>query len=942
MHHRLVLPLPAAFASSQRVGGSDEYSVFDHQHEVHASITAYMTDLIQFLSRHRVVQYHPESYFSYKPSAERSATDEVPLHYDGTAISDEELHEFHRLLSAFAAFLPEDPNESVKALAEIVRDGPAIITNERVLLKPHLTEDASRLHEFYDTTKRLMICRQRRPQCDYASLTFQTKAEGEEVTLQSRCCPDHKDKESEAIMSIMVDHNMCKKKQHEVSVMRGCLRDLLQNCCPDDASSCDFRSRDGIQGSTLMNIGEGKGYCSRVLALCDGVQVVGLDCNPDHKEGSSGRVEKVVEGQVGSSGVNLLYRPRGHMASITCRVGPNMNWEETLKGHVSTKREDGTVTPLSTALLHEDTSGKQLALAQLEKVQCLVCGHIVRRQAQALVLKHIREHMGKDMTAGDINKPLTSCFDGSALTLQPAQYKQYLETVPQAEFVALVLDSCFTDSITIMSSNSNLKGKPGLDKRPRDEATTASSSTVVLPRATRAEVWIAVQLHEEIRQPASIAAEVDDAAKKAVPPTTKRICVCPGIATVLGFDEGTGRHKLLLDPLDVALSRTLPTTDDTPPSSAVVLNLKNLASQNMCILQELPWEEAEDAHQHAETFLLNAVAAASAPRESAPSGQKHLLSPPPSTGVFPLVVLRRVVPMLAPLAPPISVPSLSNVVMMGLHTCGNLGSSICRLFTESQSPGLLLVSCCWHALTNEGFPLSNIVKSAGVTTQSISLMLATQPLDMWGAESSEGHRGSTKLMFFRSILTPLWRSIQREHATWKKEIQTSFPSECSCTFPPQPHLEPAFLRRMAKVKHTVTLFEFALEVLREYVVNPSGWTLRQQEEHGSRMCEGCSLWSKRLCSTEGGEPSGGNAWLHTVADTIEVEYMKQDFKKFIGLSVLRMWMSHLVETLLLLDRALYLHETLKQSGIAGSDVTLAPLFDGTLSPRMFGIFARRH
>jgi hypothetical protein len=55
-----------------------------------------------------------------------------------------------------------------------------------------------------------------------------------------------------------------------------------------------------------------------------------------------------------------------------------------------------------------------------------------------------------------------------------------------------------------------------------------------------------------------------------------------------------------------------------------------------------------------------------------------------------------------------------------------------------------------------------------------------------------------------------------------------------------------------------------------------------------------------------------------------------------------MWMSHLVESLLLMDRVLYLHEqVVLQEWPKGSSVALVPLFDGALSPRMFGILCSR-
>ena len=111
---------------------------------------------------------------------------------------------------------------------------------------------------------------------------------------------------------------------------------------------------------------------------------------------------------------------------------------------------------------------------------------------------------------------------------------------------------------------------------------------------------------------------------------------------------------------------------------------------------------------------------------------------------------------------PVAVPSLHNCILVGLHTCGNLGSDICRLFTQCNARGLLLVSCCWHALTTHGFPLSAALQSRSMTLSQLSLQLATQPADMWATANPVGHRSSAKLLFFRSLLKLLWRKMDNE------------------------------------------------------------------------------------------------------------------------------------------------------------------------------------
>ena len=73
--------------------------------------------------------------------------------------------------------------------------------------------------------------------------------------------------------------------------------------------------------------------------------------------------------------------------------------------------------------------------------------------------------------------------------------------------------------------------------------------------------------------------------------------------------------------------------------------------------------------------------------------------------------------------------------------------------------------------------------------------------------------------------------------------------------------------------------------------------------------------------------------------------MASHFRAFVGLTVLRIWMSHLIEGLFLMDRVLFLQEALSAAFPEGSEegaaVSLVPLFDGALSPRMFGLLALR-
>jgi len=248
-------------------------------------------------------------------------------------------------------------------------------------------------------------------------------------------------------------------------------------------------------------------------------------------------------------------------------------------------------------------------------------------------------------------------------------------------------------------------------------------------------------------------------------------------------------------------------------------------------------------------------------------------------------------------------PDLANVAMMGLHTCGDLGSSVLRNFVASKSPTLVLVSCCWHALSRDGFPLSNAVRSMSTASgvprwrfvTNVSTMLATQPMDAWRDGEEGMSASSSKLMFFRALLPIVFGNElcnRPDPLPW---------SETDCSHRGgTPLLQPAFLRRVSKGKASMSFVEFVECVRAEYFPELDPETQR---------CRASLTWEKR----------------------------KVELPRFMAFQLLRMLTAPIVEGALLLDRLLFLHESLPPR----SRVALLPLFDGRVSPRMFALVAQR-
>lgn len=73
--------------------------------------------------------------------------------------------------------------------------------------------------------------------------------------------------------------------------------------------------------------------------------------------------------------------------------------------------------------------------------------------------------------------------------------------------------------------------------------------------------------------------------------------------------------------------------------------------------------------------------------------------------------------------------SSDNILLLGLHPCGNLGSYISRLYNEYNNCGsLILISCCYLFIDikpdspTNGYPMSKTLKSSGVDYNMSSLL----------------------------------------------------------------------------------------------------------------------------------------------------------------------------------------------------------------------------
>ncbi|KAG8341607.1 Methyltransferase domain [Trypanosoma vivax] len=929
MRHRIVLPLPPEFSPTGQT--AEGFSVFhfsesdgdDISNEQHARLTAYVDQLCEFLHRTRLVQYNPDDFFYAVPcdlevgdrdvegrSASHAQYSEPMRHPCGRIVPQEEVDYVRELCNSFTTLMPNG-DALFDVLHHLIRDGPP-------------PGSAACLQSFYRETKSLMIGRKKRAQNDAVRVTLNLPCE-----LSFGGYDDHSQHtrkvRADRIMQTVIAHGMSPKKQHEVCVMRDTVVDLV--------AYCNKVRHPSEPVETVINIGEGKGYVSRALALCDGLQMVGLDCNPLHKERAIERVSHILQASLsvdslqpdttGRDMLNLFYEPQGHMASVACSVGPCVDWVATLRGHVRIRvdRSCGDIIPMSPArgdawTVKEEEGAldggsvevrggtrscwANVGIEEVRKMQCRICGHILRMDAAAAIIRHTRHHLnsGHEMVRAPVGEV------SSASLPQRETVDKWNELLPVAAYVARVTSTFFAPvdlgSCTVgggkrprhstvdvvHNGTADDAGAGGIKCSDMNDAalelekfidSSVFLADICLPRGVRVEALLPIRRGQYTSSHTKNAQRNSDPSGEALEECLyTRACL-----TVVGYDCARNRHLVIAD--------------------------SGRRKEGFVLLRKRGWSHMDGAEMTVDACEL----------------------PPPVEGLaLGIALLIRILPIPPKNTPVVCVPSLSNTVMIGLHTCGDLGSNICRVFTASSSRGLLLVSCCWHALTRDGFPLSRELSLRGWRTEMLSLLLATQPHDMWASTSPEGHRASALLLFYRGLLKQLWKKIAQRWSV------TGEGCGC-CGFVDAPHLQPAFLRRMAKMKHNMTLALLYKEVCHEYFPSGKGNKgLAWQQGHGGKViCSACRA-AQATFITAGSTMS--------LATSMEHEYLDKYFSPFLGFTILRMWMCHLVETLLLLDRVFYLSEQLRCDRRFGqSVVSLAPLFDGALSPRMFGILVRR-
>ncbi|CAH1446302.1 unnamed protein product [Lactuca virosa] len=238
----------------------------------------------------------------------------------------------------------------------------------------------------------------------------------------------------------------------------------------------------------------------------------------------------------------------------------------------------------------------------------------------------------------------------------------------------------------------------------------------------------------------------------------------------------------------------------------------------------------------------------------------------------------------------------SSVLLTGLHACGDLSVTMLRTFLEcEQVKAVVSIGCCYNLLSEEeeetkdddgmcgfGFPLSRGVKSSGLHLRRNARDLACQSADRWRGLGKDESLHNFEMHAFR--------------AAFQMVLSKYFP-ETLTTSPTIGRQGKAFRRIITNnVEDRCSLFEkFSQSAMHRLNLN------------NNKNIDFAGIWKKA-------EP----------------------FYEVIGAYwSLRAALGPVLETLILLDRLLFLQEQ-------GVEAFMLPIFDPTLSPRNIALIATKN
>ncbi|KAI8878960.1 hypothetical protein K501DRAFT_227564 [Backusella circina FSU 941] len=215
-------------------------------------------------------------------------------------------------------------------------------------------------------------------------------------------------------------------------------------------------------------------------------------------------------------------------------------------------------------------------------------------------------------------------------------------------------------------------------------------------------------------------------------------------------------------------------------------------------------------------------------------------------------------------------------LVTGLHTCGDLSPMILRLFAESkQVTTVVNVGCCYHALSeqhsNAGFPMSNYLKEKDTKLGTTARVLSCHSPSLWIVDNIQQSIDAYNNNYFRALLQDL---LVSKGLSDIKDPPILGRVKQNKKFP---NFVKAALKRMKLPEDAITAEEAELHLLKA-----------KESDHD---------------------------------------------KQFIAFWTLRVLIAPIIESIILVDRWLYLTDAIKNSDSPNKGVWMYPLFDLSASPR---------
>ncbi|KAI3688441.1 hypothetical protein L2E82_46021 [Cichorium intybus] len=270
-----------------------------------------------------------------------------------------------------------------------------------------------------------------------------------------------------------------------------------------------------------------------------------------------------------------------------------------------------------------------------------------------------------------------------------------------------------------------------------------------------------------------------------------------------------------------------------------------------------------------------------------------------------------------------NVDGQNDMLLTGLHACGDLSVTMLRTFLESeQVKAVVSIGCCYNLLSEEeagddalcGFPISGGVKSTGIRLKRSARDLACQSADRWRCLEKDGGLDNFELHAFR--------------AAFQMVLCRYFPE--TLTTSPTIGRQGKSLRRRQQQRSvtnsTATEEETETGDCREDddAITTSGKT---QDADRYSLFEKFSQSGMHRLNLNNRNIDFAGIWKEA-----------EPFAELIGAYwSLRAALGPVLETLILLDRLLFLQEQGQ-----GVEAVMLPIFDPTVSPRNIALIATKN